>query len=812
MVRNIRYAVRSWRKSPGMALTAIIALALGVGANTALFSVVYAVLLRPLQYPHPERIVEVMRHYPGADVWSTTSTKFEFWRRENDSFKAVAAYTFLPVGMNLAGLDEPQQLAGEPVTSDYFRVFAARPLLGRTWPETADRPGAGHYVVLSYGLWERLFHRDPHAIGKSLSLNGGSYQVLGIMPADFETSLHPDLWTPLQLKVDPRDSDNEYNVIARVRPGVSFKAAERDMQLVAQRFRRTYGSDLIDKDESIHLVRYREFLVGDVWQQLWILLAAVGLVLLVACANVANLLLARSAGRRHEMAIRAAVGATNWQIVRQLLTESLLLSLAGTAAGVMVAAFLLPLLVRLAPVAIPRLGTTAVDGQVLLYALGIAVLTGVLFGLFPAVQSTKSGGANPLRSAGDRTSTNAGTNRLRQGLVIAEVGVSVMLLAGAGLLIETMRNLQSVQPGFDAHHVLTMQMSLRDHRFDTTTAVTQLTDRVSRRLEAMPGVVSAGTTSFLPFYPYADLPFEIVGRPVTRDHMPDEKWRRVSPQYFSTLKVPLIAGRGFSDRDTAQSLPVLIVNEAFAKKYFPGQSAIGQQILIGRIMGPAFADKPRQIVGVVGSIRDAGLNRPAPPEFFEPESQFPTALTAMFNQLAPLHWVIRTMGDPMAMAERIRREVLSVSGNVPMADPRPLRLLVSDSVARQRFVMQLLGIFAGLGLLLGTVGLYGVISYSVAQRTREMGIRNALGAQRSDLLKLVVGQGMRLSAFGIGLGVVGAVAAAQFLRGILYGVSPSDPLLLAGVATLMGAVALLACLLPAYRASRVDPLVALREE
>jgi putative ABC transport system permease protein len=675
---------------------------------------------------------------------------------------------------------------------------------------------AGHYAVLSYALWQNLFHGDPHVPGKTLSLGNADYQVLGVMPAGFTTDTYlalqrPDLWIPLQLKIDPTDIANDYCVIARLKPGVSLERARQDLNGVTQRFRNVYGSKLIDRNESIGVISYRDFIINDAKRPLWILLGAVAFVLLLACANVANLLLARSAARQHEMAIRVAVGATGAQLVRQLLTESLILSLAGAALGCLVGNVFLPALLHLAPAGIPLLAGARIDNRVLLFILSIAVLTGIAFGLFPAIQSAWLGIANPLRQAGKRTTMTAASRRLRHALVAAEIAVSLLLLVGASLLIKSMANLESVPAGLDANNVLTMQMSL-DDRFDSSNAVAAMVTSVTTRLEAMPGVTSAATTNMLPMWPYFDLPFEIMGRPTSRENMPDELYRFASWDYFSTLRVPVIAGRTFSERDNAGSAPVVIVNEAFAHKYFPRQNPLGRQILIGRIMGPNFADKPRQIVGIVGDIHDAGLGETAPPEMFAPEAQVPDGLMNLDRQLAPLNWVIRTAGDPMALAERIRRETLAASGGIPMAEPRPLSAILSDSVARQRFLMTLLSIFAGIALLLGTVGLYGVISYSVAQRTREMGIRSAMGARRADLLKLVVGEGMRLVAAGVVIGLGAAFALTRFLQSALYGVAPSDPAVLAAVTFLMASIALVACFIPALRASRVDPLIALREE
>jgi predicted permease len=811
---DLKYAARSLTKSPSMTLTALAALALGIGANTALFTVVNAVLLRPMKYPHADRIVEVTRSWEGgkSNGPAVTPTKYNFWRTENHSFEAVGAYNFGPSGVNLTAQSEPERLTSLPVSADFFRVLGVKPYVGRTFSEGEDKPGAGHFAVVSYALWQRLFHGDPGVVGRGIALNAADYTILGVMPADFDFPLGADLWTPLQLKIDPADHANDYDVIARLKPGVTLSQAAEDMHRVGQRFREQFGRGIMMGDrEDVGVIDFHSWVVGNVRPALLVLMGAVGFVLLIACANVANLLLARSTVRQHEMAVRTALGASGWQLMRLLFAESLLLSAAGAGLGILLAQSAVPLLLALAPDKLPLLSHVEFGGSVILFAAVIAVLTGLLFGLFPALQSSRSGIANPLREAGTRTTTNASANRARQMLVVAEVAISLVLLAGAGLLIRTFQNLSGVEPGFDAHHVLTMQMSVGDKRFETTAATASMAQRVVTRLEAIPGVEAVGTITSLPTEPGFDDPFEIIGRPPAKE-ISDEFMRVVSPHYFSALRIPVVAGRAFTEHDTQEGRPVIIVNEALAREYFPKQNPMGQQILVGRIMGPLFADRPREIVGVVGDTHDAGLGTPARPIYFEPVAQLPDALMALSNQLLPVNWVIRTSGDPLAMAERIRRAALVASGGVPMAEPRLLEQVVGNSIARQRFSMTLLGVFAGLAMLLGAIGLYGVVSYSVAQRMRELGIRAALGATRGDLSSLVIKQGMLLVGIGLAVGVAAALGLTQFLKGMLYGVAAFDPRVLAGVTALMAMVALAACWLPARRAARVDPAIALRDQ
>jgi putative ABC transport system permease protein len=811
ILQDLRYSVRALARSRFTTATVIAVLALGIGANTALFSVLDAVLLRPLNYPQPDRIVELLRKWPTDEAWATSPTKFDFWRRENRSLDAIAAHSFGAIGLNLVGHGEPRLVLGLAATDGYFRVLGSRPFLGRTYTAQEDLPGAGHYVVLSYGLWQRLFNGDRSAVGKSLSLSNDSYQILGVMPPGFDSPEHPDLWVPLQLHIDPSDRASDYAVIGRLKPEVSVAAAQADFHLVGDRFRKAYGTGLMSVRESIRVAPFRAYLIGDAGRPLWILMGAVGLVLLIACANVANLLLARSTSRRREMAVRVALGASAFQIVRQLLIESLLMAVAGALCGWAIASFSLPVMLKLAPADLPQIASAGIDGRVLLFTLAVAMLTALIFGFFPALQSAQLGIANPLREAGFRTTGSAGSQRIRQALVVAEVAVSLILLIGAALLIRTVINLRAVHPGFDPRHVIVMRMGL-DSRYYDGAALQRLNTRIMDRLRTIPGVLSAASAGMPPMTAYFDLPFEIVGRPVKNDEMPDERYRLISPGYFSTLNIPLLEGREFTADDTSSSAPVIIVSREFAEKYFPRQSALGQQILVGRIIGPDFADKPRRIVGVSGGLHDSGLNRPAPPEMFEPESQAPAGLLKVDFSLVPLNWLIRTAGEPMALAETIRREALTATGDVPLSHAEPLSLTIDNSLARERFLMALLTIFAGLAVLLGMIGLYGVIAYSVAQRTRELGVRSALGARRGDLLRLVVGSGMRLAGLGLVLGLAGALALTRFLASLLYGVRPSDPGLFASITLFLAAIALTASFVPAYRASRVDPVVALRDE
>jgi predicted permease len=813
MLNDIRIAVRTLRKTPSVTVTALLALAIGIGANATLFSVIDAVMLRPLGYPEADRIVELTRHYSdNIDGWAVTPTKIDFWRSRSRSFSAMAATAFLPAPVNLTGGGEPERVNALRVTSEYPEVFGIAPTVGRFFNKQEDRPNGGNYAVLTHGFWSRRFGRDPNLIGRSLMLGGASYTVIGVMPATFSMTPSADLLLPLQLHVDPADRANDYRVVARMKPHVPLSQAQQDMTRVAQQFRQQYGKDLMGDHESIKVFGYQDWLTRGVRPALLVLASAVAFVLLIACANVANLLLARSAARQQEMAIRTALGATSWQIVRQFLIESLLLSFGGALAGVAVANLALPLVVASAPAQLPQAAQIQMDWRVILFAAGVSIFTGLLFGLFPALQSARLGIQNPLRDAGTRTTTGSAGNWVRQTLVVFEVAMSLVLLIGAGLLLQTFVKLTGVHPGFDPHNVLTMQMSIDDTRLHGTIPIAQMVERVSTRLEALSGIRSAGTTTTLPLHIGSDLPFQIIGRNIRPDDLPDELVRYVSPHYFEAMKIPMAGGRAFTDKDNLNAARVAIVNEAFARKFFPHSSPLGERLLVGATMGPIFADQPREIIGIVGDTREIALGAPPSPVIFEPVAQVPDMMVKSFETMMPMHWVIRTAGEPMAAADTIRRETLVASGGIPMGDPKRLDDYVGDSIGQQRFLMALLATFAGLAAFLGAIGIYGVISYGVAQRTRELGIRSALGARRTDLLQMVVKQGMMMAAAGLFAGLAASFGLTRFLQSMLYGVSATEPGVLASVTVLLAMVALGACLIPARRAADIDPVIALREE
>ena len=811
---DVRYAFRMLRRSPAFTAVAVIALALGIGANTALFTVLNTVLLRPLPFRDAGRICQLRRWYPsGGSGTSISGTKFLYWKQNNRVFDKVAAYDVLGTGFNLSGEGEPERIRGFRVSEGFFEVLGLTPLAGRSFTAEEDRPGAERVCIISEGLWRRRFGADPGIVGRRLTLGGEGFTVAGVMPS-FQFHLAADVWTPIRFQMSPTDRPNLVFVIARLKSGVTEAAARTDLAEVAKRFRSEYPN-LIDKNESAGLVPFREFIVGDVRRPLWILLGAVALVLLIACANVANLLLARASARSKEVAIRTALGAGRGRVVRQLLTESAILAMAGGVLGVLLAVWGLRVLVALAPAGIPRLAEVSVDTPVLAFTFLVSLATGVLFGAVPALESSRGDVAGTLKSAGGRSDTAAaGRGRWRSALVVSEVALALVLLIGAGLLIESFLRIRGLKSGFDPRNVLTMQMSLSPAKYATTAQTDAFVRQVLRRIETLPAVEVAAAAVSLPLEVGPDMPISIQGRPDPEGSLGigNVLWRSISPAYFRALKIPLLGGRYFTESDSGGSPRVAIINESMAKRYWPNENPIGKQIEIGRRLGPELAEGYREIVGVVGDVREAGLDLPLPDCAWVPQSQVTDALTALANRVLPLAFVVRTGIDPMALRDAIRREALGVDFQQPVSNFRTMEDIVSASTAQRGFNVTLLGVFAAIALLLAAVGIYGVMAYSVEQRTHEIGIRMALGAERSKMLSMILWRGLALAATGVAVGLAGAFALTRLMTTMLFGVKPAEPIVFAGLSLLLLAVAGLACLIPALRATRVDPLVALRYE
>ncbi|MGA7521910.1 MAG: ABC transporter permease [Acidobacteriaceae bacterium] len=813
---DLRYAFRMLVSNPAFTITAIAALALGIGANTAIFTVVDNVLLKPLTYPRPDRIVQFMNTFPDGKSPVASLVDYNVWRQQTRVLHDVAAYNFGAPPFNLTGGAVPEQVHGIHASEAYFRLFGAPILLGRTFTPQEDSPNGGHVVVISYGLWQRKFGGDPHIIGKTLSLSNEPWTIVGVIGKSFVADPAPDIWLPFQIEPNSTSLAHFFLVAGRLNPGVTVAQANAQLKLAADQYRRQHPNEMGPQD-SFGVQPLRDSIVAGARSSLFILLGAVGFVLLIACANVANLLLVRATGRRREFAIRAAMGAGRARIVRQLLTESIVLAVAGGALGLGLGYAGVRALLAVSPADLPRVGEHGagvdLDWRVLLFTLGIALLTGILFGLFPAIGASRPDLNSTLKESSNRSGTGFRQSKARSLLVISEVSLALVLLIGAALLIRTFIALRAVNPGFDPNNVLTMNMSLSADRFDKTAAVTQLVRDGRERLDAIPGVEVSASSCCLPLEGGFGLPFTIIGRPTGKSpYTGGAGWQSISPGYFAVFHIPILRGRDFTDRDDLSAPGVVIISEAMAKRYWPKQDPIGQQILIGKGVGPAFEEPPRQIVGVAGDVRDGGLNRDPFPLMMIPQAQTPDLMNKLNAAFAPIIWLVRTHGDPHQYISAITEQLRQASGGLPVARVRPMTEVVGQSMARQNFNMLLLTIFGAAALILAAIGIYGLMAWSVQQRTQEMGIRMALGADRVRIRNLVVWHGMRLALIGVVLGIGAAFGLTRFIASFLYGVKTWDPLVFVTTPVILSAVALLAVWLPATRASRLDPQQALRVE
>jgi len=819
LLSDLTYAFRTLRSNTGFTAVAVAALALGIGANTAIFTVVDGVMLAPLPYPQADRLVRLGRKFPAGNGYSNSIPKYMVWRN-NDVFQAMTLYEQGGIGLNLGSGDHPEQAKASHVSKDYFQVFGVSPAFGRSFSETEDVPHGPQVAVLSDRLWRNRLGGDPQIIGRNILINNQPYSVVGIMPKSFESNPPMDVWLPLH--ADPASTNQGHYLAsaARLKPEVSIEQARGAMKVLGERFR-AQNPTWMDPTESVAVVPMKESMVEDVRLALLILLGAVGFVLLIACANVANLLLARAAVRQKELAIRAAIGASRWRVVRQLLTESLILAGAGAILGFAIGAAGVRALLMVAPGNIPRLTQTdglnqalpLVDWRVAGFTVGIAFLTAILFGLFPALSFSNPDLASTLKEGG-RTGGGTFGRRSRSFLVIVEVALAMVLVTGATLLIRTFSGLHSANPGLNPHNVLVLETSLSGGSFDSTAKVDQLVRQLAPRLETLPSVQSAASALMLPLNGNdIDLPFNIAGRPAPKGgYDGDEQWRPVSAHYFQTLQIPLLRGRVFSESDSGGAPPVVIINQAMAKKYWKGQDPVGQVMVIGKGLGPQFDDPPRQVVGIVGTVRETGLDSVDEGVMYIPQSQVAEGLTKLANGLIPLSWAIRTAGDPSAVRAAAEREIRSVDGMLTASHVRTMDQMVAESLSRQNFNTLLLTIFAAIALLLAAIGIYGLMSYSVEQRMQEIGIRAALGASRGAVLRLMVLQGMKLAGIGIVLGLGAAYGATRFLVSLLFGVKANDPYTFVAVAAMVAIVAALASIIPARRAAGIAPSVALRHQ
>ncbi len=811
---DVKHALHLFIKSPGFTIAAVSALALGIGANTAIFTVVNAVLLKPLTYPDADRIVEIELSGPDRNDPAASIPKFHIYQQQASIFKEVAAYDFAGPGFNITG-GRPEQVHGIHVSEGYFRLFGAPVMLGRTFTKQEDSPNGGNVVVLSYGLWQRRFGGNPKVIGSSLSLGNEPYTIVGVVGRDFVSDPEADLWVPFQFEPNSTNQGHFFQVAGMLRPGVTLAQANAQMRLAFAEFHRLYPQS--NPKVGFAAEPLRDSIVGDARRSLLVLLGAVGMVLLIACANVANLLLVRATGRKREFAIRSALGASRGRIIGQLLTESVLLAVTGGALGLALGYAGVRALLAISPAGLPRIGengaAVGVDWRVLGFTLAVSLLTGILFGLFPAISVSRTDLNSSLKESSGRSGTGFRQGNARALLVISEVSLAVVLLIGSALLIRTFMALRDVNPGFDSHNVLTMEMSLTGSRYEKTASVAQLSREGRERLNAIPGVEDSATTCCLPIEGQFGLPFTIVGRPVDQAKgEPGAGWMNVSPDYYKLFRIPILRGREFTEHDTGSAPPVVLINEAFEKQFFAKENPIGQQINVGKGMGPPFEEPARQIVGVMGNTHDGGLGRDPGAMMIVPDAQVTDALTALNGRILPMNWVVRTHGDPHQVADAVTEQLRIASGGFPVAHVRTMDEIVARSTSRQSFNMVLLTIFGAVALVLAAIGIYGLMAYSVEQRTQEMGIRMALGADRATIRKLVVWHGMRLALMGVVLGIGAAFGLTRLMASFLFGVKSWDPAVFVTAPLILSAVALLAVWLPAARAARLDPMRALREE
>jgi putative ABC transport system permease protein len=807
--QDLRYGFRTLMRKPGFTIVAIIALALGIGANTAIFSVINSILLRPLPYYEPAALVVINHDYPKINLRASVSAiGYTHYRDNAKSFESVAATA--GGSFNLTGGGDPERLVGLRVTHNFFGSLGASVAKGRLFLPEEDQPGKNKVVVLSHGFWQRRFAGDSGIVNKNITLNDESHTVVGVMPQSFQYGREfgqvVGLWTPIAFTPEQLSYNNLTNeflfVFARLKPGVTIGQSQAELDTIAANLRQQYLPWASNRNEwGLTTQSLSELVVGNVRQALWILMGIVGLVLLIACANVANLLLARAADRQKEMAIRTALGAGRWRVIRQLLTESALLAVIGGAIGLLLAWAGLRALVNVDQVQIPRAYQIGLDWRVLAFTLGVSLLTGIIFGLVPALQTSKADLHETLKEGG-RTGSSGARAWVRNTLVVLEMALALVVLVSAGLLIRSFWRLQQVNPGFAPQNTLAMSLGLPVTKYREPAQRANFYKELLQVIRALPGVQSAGATSNLPLSGNnSSGSFRIEGRVVPPGQSPPhgDRWAATT-DYFSTMKIPIIRGRFFDDRDTMESQPVAIIDESMQRKYWPNEDPVGKRITFqGGQNNPIW----REIVGMVGHVKHNGLEGESRVQYYIPHSQV---------QNAGMNLVVRTNVDPASLSGAVRGAISQMDKDLPVFRVRTMEQFVNDSTAPRRFALTLVAIFAAVALALAAVGLYGVLSYSITQRSHEIGIRVALGAQVRDVLRLVVGQGMLLALAGVVLGSVAAFLLTKLMANLLFNVTPSDPLTFATIAFLLTLVALLACFVPARKATKVDPIEALRYE
>jgi len=810
-LNDFRHAFRSMRKTPGFAFAAIVVLALGIGANTAIFSIVDGVLLRPLPYENPDQLVQLWhtpppKQFPGQKTFSLSAANYLDWERQNDVFEKTAVYA--AKGFRLTGSGEPKELQAARVEPTFFDVMRGHTLLGRAINENDGRAGNDHVVVLSHRLWQSQFSGDPQIVGKTIELNNESYAVIGVMAADFQKPGFAEIWHPLVWDATEKVVRGEHHflAVARLKPGVSVNQAQAQLDSIAANLAQQFPAD--DAGWGALVSPLRESMIADFRKPLLVLLGAVAFVLLIACANVANLILAKTLDRRKEIAIRTALGADRSRIVRQVLSEAIALSIIGGLLGLVVAHFTTKLVVNFLGAGLPRANEITLDLPVLAFTFGIAVLTGIVAGMIPAWRMSAADPQDALKQGG-RSGSAAVNQRTRGTLVVAEVALSLILLVGAGLMIRTLWKLSEVNPGFEAQHALTASLRVADRDYATPAQEVAFVDEMLRRVRALPGVEAAGVSDSLPLEDGSTQPVAVEGSAeVEMAHQPEVSVRMLSPGFMSSMRIPVLRGREFTSEDTASSRPVVLVSEAMAKQFWPNEDAIGKRLSLTFFPGVV-----REVVGVVGDVKERGLDNNDPistlywpiSQFFMPESM------GKFHGFG-VELVVRTVNDPINSTSALRSLLHELAPNTPVVDVQTMQAIVDKSLAPQRFNMFLLAAFGGLALLLAGVGIYSVLAYSVRQRMREIGVRMALGAQMNDVLRRVIVDGMKPTLLGVVIGVAAAFALGQVLSTLVFGIQATDMVTFGSVSLLLLIVGLLASVLPAWRATRVNPLTVLREE
>ena len=802
--QDMRFSFRMLRKHPAFTVVALLTLTLGIGANTAIFSIVNAVLLRPFPYEAPEQLV-----IPGESKTGTrggrslTYPNFADWKDDRKVF-ASASVVRSNENYNITGAGEPERLIGRLVSAGFLTTLGVPPLLGRDFVTEDDRPGATPTVILSYGLWTRRFGNDPNIIGKQATLNNLSYTVVAVTPQTFQYDLDADVTIPIGLSAErfkARGADPGVSAVVRLKPGVSIPQAETELNAIYARLEQQYPD--VNTGRRVFLTPLHESFVGNVRQPLLILLGAVGLVLLIACANVANLLLVRSASRQREMSVRVALGASSWRLLRQLLTESVLLAAIGGALGVLLAKWGTSFIAYQLPDGIPRLRDAAVDMRVLIFTFGISLLTGLLFGLAPALQASKLNLTEALKE-GDRGSSGS-KSRLRSALVVGEIALTLTLLVGAGLLIQSFRRVMEVDPGFNPENLLTMQVSVNNPDGNQVSTFFQ---QLQENLRRVPGVQSVAISNGLPLGVANNPIFIVLGRPLPeKGKEPGATRYTVSHDYFNTMGIELLKGRTFDGRDTPNTSQVVIIDDALAQQFFQDEDPIGKRISQSTSGTPSL-----EIIGVVQHVEPDSLDGQGPrrPQIYLSFNQIPADRLPGFTRR--INVLTRTNVEPASLAPAVRGEIAALNKDQAVFNVRTMEEIVAQSMSPRRFSMALLTVFAVVALLLASIGIYGMMSYAVAQRTREIGLRMTLGAQRGNVLRMIIGQGMKLALLGVGLGLVASIALTRTMKNLLFGVSATDPLTFLGITMLLTVIALVACWMPARRATKVDPINALRYE